>query len=168
MPYPVPVPGSVKARLLAAGQAHFEAVGFDAASVGDIAAEAGVTTGALYHHFGSKLGLFTVLREEFGRRMTDRLAGASAAVGGDRAGLVAGLGVTFDAAVRLGVAGILAAPDPGGAPDEIAVAAAAATGLTDVQVRCAVAAWRAALTAVADGTEPAEARAALLWVLRGD
>lgn len=172
VPYPVPLPGSVKARLLSAGREHFQAVGFDAAAVGEIAAAAGVTTGALYHHFGSKLGLFTVLREEFERRMTERLAGAAAAVGAGRTGLVAGLGVTFDAAVRFGATRILATrilagPDPGGAPDLFAASAVEVTGLDAVQVRCAVAAWRAALSAVADGTDPAQARAALLWVLAG-
>lgn len=55
--------------LLAAAGRVFAARGYEGASVGDIAAEAGYTKGALYAHFGSKSGLFlefarTTLGEE--------------------------------------------------------------------------------------------------------
>ncbi|MGN8245923.1 TetR family transcriptional regulator [Cellulomonas soli] len=47
-----------RADLLAAAGRVFAARGYEGASVGDIAAEAGYTKGALYAHFGSKSGLF--------------------------------------------------------------------------------------------------------------
>ncbi len=49
--------------MIAAGRKHFGAVGYAAAEVGAVAADAGVTTGALYHHFGNKLGLFIAVAE---------------------------------------------------------------------------------------------------------
>ena len=50
-------------RLLAVARATFAAKGFADASLDAIAAEAGVTRGALHHHFGNKAGLFeAVLR----------------------------------------------------------------------------------------------------------
>ena len=82
----IPVPGSVKTRLLTAALARFEAEGFEGASVADIARDAGATSGALHHRFGSKPELFATLREEMERRVRDRMEGAFAAVGGDRAG----------------------------------------------------------------------------------
>ena len=36
------------------------------------------TTGPLYHHFGSKLGLYDVIRSDVERRVTDRMEGALA------------------------------------------------------------------------------------------
>jgi hypothetical protein len=48
-------------------------------TVGEIAAGAGVTTGPLYHHFGSKLGLYAFVRDEAERRLLDRMEGAAAA-----------------------------------------------------------------------------------------
>ena len=106
----IPVPGSPKSRLLAAGTARFEAEGFERAAVTAIARDAGTTTGALYHHFGSKQGLFDAIREEMERRVRDRMEGAHAALGGGRAGLTAALLVGFDAAVRFGAARILSDP----------------------------------------------------------
>ncbi|MGL4314958.1 MAG: TetR/AcrR family transcriptional regulator [Sphingomonas sp.] len=54
---------ATRRALIAAGRQHFGAVGYAAAEVGAIAAQARVTTGALYHHFGNKLGLFTAVAE---------------------------------------------------------------------------------------------------------
>lgn len=103
----IPVPGSARARLLEAGTLHFERDGYEAASVTAIAAAAGVTTGSLYHHFGSKLELFRVIRLEMERRVRDRMEGAAAGAGGGRRGVRAALLVGFDAAVYFRVPRIL-------------------------------------------------------------
>ncbi len=50
-------------RLLEAAQAMFSNQGFDAASVADICAQAGVSKGAFYHHFESKQAIFLTLLE---------------------------------------------------------------------------------------------------------
>jgi AcrR family transcriptional regulator len=54
---------ATRAALLAAARRAFAANGFAGADVGAIAAEARVTTGAIYHHFGSKKGLFQAVAE---------------------------------------------------------------------------------------------------------
>ncbi|MFX8727595.1 TetR family transcriptional regulator, partial [Acinetobacter baumannii] len=41
---------ATRAALLAAGRRQFGAVGYEAASVAELCAEAAVTTGALYYH----------------------------------------------------------------------------------------------------------------------
>jgi AcrR family transcriptional regulator len=48
-------------RILDTATARFAAEGYAAASVDDIARAAGVTRGAVYHHYGSKSGLFTAV-----------------------------------------------------------------------------------------------------------
>jgi AcrR family transcriptional regulator len=75
----IPVPGSAKARLIEAATHHFERADFEAVNVTELAAKAGVTTGAPYHHFGSKLGLYTVIRGDLEQRITDHMEGAATA-----------------------------------------------------------------------------------------
>jgi AcrR family transcriptional regulator len=54
---------ATRAALLIAARRAFADSGFSGADVGAIAAEARVTTGAIYHHFGSKKGLFQAVAE---------------------------------------------------------------------------------------------------------
>ncbi len=72
----IPLPGSAKARLLDAAIDHLQRQGYEALSVQAVARAAGVTTGSLYHHFGNKLGLFTVVRDEMDKRMVERIESA--------------------------------------------------------------------------------------------
>jgi len=51
-------------RVRDAATLRFAAHGFDAASVDDIAADAGVTRGAVYHHYASKPGLFLAVVDD--------------------------------------------------------------------------------------------------------
>lgn len=165
MPHPIPVPGSARARLITAGIAHFQADGYERASVVEIADDAAVTTGSLYHHFGSKLGLYQVIREEMERRMTERMEGAVAAVGGGRGGVRIALEVSFDAAIRFGITRILAEPSPWGWPDPVAETVERLIPDNSIAAQCVVAAWRGALWAVANGSPPDVARSGLVWVL---
>jgi AcrR family transcriptional regulator len=55
---------STQAALRAAGRQLFGQLGYEAAALGALCNLAGVTTGALYHHFGDKKGLFAAVAEE--------------------------------------------------------------------------------------------------------
>jgi len=76
-----------RAELLDAAARVFAAQGYEGASVGDIAAEAGYTKGALYAHFGSKSDLFIALA----RTRLDCDAPRDAATGGLASELSAGV-----------------------------------------------------------------------------
>lgn len=65
---------STRASLLAAGRTLFGASGFGETSIEDIAAAAGVTKGALYHHFAGKDALFKAVYEQVKREITDQVA----------------------------------------------------------------------------------------------
>jgi len=54
---------ATKEALLRAGRKQFGSQGFDAVSLEAIVAEARVTTGAIYHHFSGKKGLFLAVAE---------------------------------------------------------------------------------------------------------
>jgi len=162
----IPVSTSPKGRLALAAVKEFGARPFDEVTVGELAAAAKVTTGALYHHFGSKLGLYSFVREDVERRLLDRMEGAVAAAGdkADRSAAVStALLVGFDFAVREGFLQLLGAPPAGADGDRLAEMLSASTApAPPVLGAVLAAAWRAALIAVAEGSEPQPARAALV------
>jgi AcrR family transcriptional regulator len=101
------------AAILAAGRKLFGRDGFEATSIDDIAAEAGVAKGAVYHHFKSKEEIFVRVLEEVQaaiaalpppaamRKMEDPL---------DR--MAAGVGHYLNAATEPGVKQILLVDGP--------------------------------------------------------
>jgi AcrR family transcriptional regulator len=162
----IPVSTSPKGRLALAAVKQFGARPFDEVTVGELAAEAKVTTGVLYHHFGSKLGLYAFVRKDVEQRLLDRMEGAIAASdpASDRsAAVTAALLVGFDFAVRERFFPILGTPPPGTGADRLAELLSANTApASRILGGMLAAAWRAALVAVADGAEPQQARTALL------
>ena len=69
---------STQAALRAAGRKLFGQLGYEATALGAICSEAGVTTGALYHHFGDKKGLFAAVAEELDEGLVKLTAAARA------------------------------------------------------------------------------------------
>jgi len=68
-----------RAALMRIARRHFAREGYSGAEIARIAAEARVTTGAIYHHFSSKKGLFQAVAEE----LEEEILEAAAAAGGD-------------------------------------------------------------------------------------
>jgi AcrR family transcriptional regulator len=64
-------------KLLAAARHAFGTVGYADASMDDFTAEAGLTRGALYHHFGDKKGLLLAVIMQIDAEMTSRLKDVS-------------------------------------------------------------------------------------------
>jgi AcrR family transcriptional regulator len=62
-----------KAALLDAARALFGEHGYAATSLDDVVARAGVTKGALYHHFGGKAELFRAVYEQVKRELSDQV-----------------------------------------------------------------------------------------------
>ena len=161
----IPISTSPKGRLALAAVKAFGARPFDEVTVGELAAAAKVTTGSLYHHFGSKLGLYAFVRDDVERRLLDRMDGAATAAEAakDRAaGVKAAMLVGLDFAVREGFPHILGDPPAGTERDRLAAFLTDRTApASPVLGPVLAAAWRAALASVADGAEPDQARAAL-------
>lgn len=72
------LPASTQDRVRAAAREAFAHRGYARASVHEIAAAAGVTTGALYHHFGSKRGILSDVRSAESARLQACMASAAA------------------------------------------------------------------------------------------
>ena len=105
----IPTTASAKGRLVLAALDAFGRDGYAAVSVADLARAAETTTGPLYHHFESKLGLYAFVREDVERRVLDRLEGALA-VGAEPADALV---VGFDYAARAGFVRMLVRAAPG-------------------------------------------------------
>ncbi len=70
---------ATKSRIIEVARLIFARDGFAAAALSEIVADASVTTGAVYHHFGGKKGLFIAVAEHLERRILDEVT-ASASV----------------------------------------------------------------------------------------
>ncbi len=135
--------------------------GYADVGVGELAEQAGVTTGSLYHHFGGKPGLYAMVRTDVERRLLDRLEGAAAAAPAD---LARALLVGFDYLVDGGFARMLSEARPGGDPDPVEEFLARELAGDGVPVaRVLAASWRAALGLVEE--HPGTAREALARVV---
>jgi AcrR family transcriptional regulator len=62
-----------RAKLIAVARHAFGTVGYAEASMDDFTREAGLTRGALYHHFGDKKGLLEAVVRQIDSEMTNRL-----------------------------------------------------------------------------------------------
>jgi AcrR family transcriptional regulator len=82
-----------RAALVEAGRDLFGRQGYTATSVEDLAREAGVTTGALYHHFPTKTALFETVFEQVHTRLLTGSADAAAQAPDE----IAALGLGFEA-----------------------------------------------------------------------
>ncbi len=67
-----------RARLMASARKAFAEKGFSAASMDELTADAGLTRGALYHHFGDKKGLLAAVVAEIDGDMAARAKAAAA------------------------------------------------------------------------------------------
>jgi AcrR family transcriptional regulator len=63
-----------RAKLIDAGRKAFGCLGYAEASMDDFTAAAGLTRGALYHHFGDKKGLLSAVIAQIDAEMSERLA----------------------------------------------------------------------------------------------
>jgi AcrR family transcriptional regulator len=164
----IPIPGSTKARLITSGIRQFSQYSYEEVDVDSVAAEAGVTTGSLYHHFQSKKTFYGILRDDMTRRILDRMEAASESVPPEQA-VKAALMAGYDGVLRIKAGKLLTEPDPRDNEDAIAYLLgnlASMNGKSPVGNMLGVllaAALRAALTQALEGQQGArEALASLL------
>jgi AcrR family transcriptional regulator len=97
---------STRAALLEAGRRLFSELGYAHSGQEAIVSAAGVTRGALQHHFGTKQALFIAVYEDVEREVVAAVAEAAMAVGSDgplemlRSGCQAYLDAVLDPTVR--------------------------------------------------------------------
>ena len=157
----LPTKKTAKGRLVLAALEQFGAHGYQAVGVSDLAEGSETTTGPLYHHFGSKLGLYQAVRHDVEQRIIDRMHGALDAQPAIAPALIVGL----EYAHRAGLLRLLGEtpPEPGEDPIAELLTKRAAEPIGAMLT----AAWRQALLACADGVTLTDAREALQVVAEG-
>jgi AcrR family transcriptional regulator len=101
------------ATILETGSALFSAHGFGGVSLDDVAGAAGVTRGAVYHHYANKLGLFQAVANTLQARVADEVVSAAEAAGDAPADqLAAGCHAFLDAITATGTAQVLLVDAP--------------------------------------------------------
>jgi len=101
-----------RAALVTAGRRLFGTSGFAATSVEDIAREARVTTGALYHHFPTKAAVFEAVFEQLHAELLAASMSAGVAGGDVVELLIAGFGIFLDKVLEPEVQRILLTDAP--------------------------------------------------------
>jgi AcrR family transcriptional regulator len=175
-----------RAALIAAGRTLFSERGFAGAGREDIVEHAGLTRGALYHHFASKEDLFATVYEEVERELTEAVIVAAAATDDPVEGLRLGAFAFLDAAATPDVRRIVLLDGPAvlspdvrheiaqryglGLVREALRAAAAAgrlvVGPVDPLAPVLLAALHEAATSIADGADPRDMRAVVESLLK--
>lgn len=151
----LPTKATARGRLVLAALELFGAQGYEPVGVAELARAANTTTGPLYHHFGSKLGLYELVRSDVERRVCDRMDGALAA----QPDLAPALIVAFDYVQRAGFLRLVGEPHPADGDDPVALLLADRIGAPLGAM--VAAAWRRGLLECASGISPARVRAAL-------
>ncbi|WP_407564322.1 TetR/AcrR family transcriptional regulator [Streptomyces sp. 184] len=99
--------------LVGAARAHFARTGYAAASLDAICAQAGITKGALYHHFRNKQTLFRAVYEAEQHRLRDAIADAFRACQDPWDGLRAGQRAFLTGSIEPGTQRITLLDAPG-------------------------------------------------------
>jgi len=95
---------ATRSQLIAVATRMFAANGYEGTSIEAVLQEAGVSRGALYHHFGSKEALFEAVVEDLEAKLGEQTAAAAEGVEGPvallRAGFLAWIRLAGDPVVR--------------------------------------------------------------------
>ncbi|MGH9026141.1 MAG: TetR/AcrR family transcriptional regulator [Acidimicrobiia bacterium] len=174
-----------RAALIAAGRALFAERGFAAAGREDIVERAGLTRGALYHHFSSKEDLFEAVYEEVEGELCEAIAVAAMAAADPVEQLRLGALSFLDAAATPEVRRIVLLDAPAVLPVEVRRALAERYGLgmvrealrgaerggrlplgpVDELALVVMAALHEAATSIADGADATSMRAVVEGLL---
>ncbi|QQE07291.1 TetR/AcrR family transcriptional regulator [Cupriavidus sp. ISTL7] len=103
---------ATRGALLAAARALFVDKGYADTSTPEIVAAAGITRGALYHHFEDKRALFRAVLEEEARAVADEIERAAPATRSPRKALIAGSEAYLDAMTVAGRTRLLLVDGP--------------------------------------------------------
>jgi AcrR family transcriptional regulator len=91
---------STRSALETAARELFAERGYQAVPADEIVKAAGVSRGALYHHYGDKQGLFRAVFENVERELTEEISTAQAGAPDVMSGALTALGGYFDACER--------------------------------------------------------------------
>ncbi|WP_425040326.1 TetR/AcrR family transcriptional regulator [Primorskyibacter sp. S187A] len=160
-----------RAKLLVAARALFVELGFAETATPEIVRKAGVTRGALYHHFNDKSELFRALAEDEAKAISDHIDAETRQVSDPEQAMIAGSNAFFEAMLVPGRVKLLMEEAPAVLGHNAAVALTRANGteeLHDGLSKALPAHTEAQITALTNLLSAAFDRAALEIAYGGD
>ena len=115
----IPIPGSNKEKIIKIAIEEFSLYGYQGVNIANLAAKADMTTGAIYHHFGSKATLYKTIRLEMEQRIIDRMEGAASLFEEELEALEAALLTGLNFAVKMNLCKLLSEEKPYNGQDQI-------------------------------------------------
>ncbi|MDQ0270570.1 TetR/AcrR family transcriptional regulator [Cytobacillus purgationiresistens] len=164
----IPIPGSNKDILIKAALEEFSAKGYKAVNISELAAKVEMTTGAVYHHFGSKAKLYEVIRSEMEQRLIDRMEGAASLFEQSHQALEAALITGLDFAVKMNLCKLLSEELPFQKKDAIEECVAKLHSHEKLPLeKILMAAWRTTLKEISEGKlNVDEGKKLLRWMFK--
>ena len=108
----IPIPGSNKEKIIKVALKEFSLKGYQEVNITELANKADMTTGAIYHHFGSKENLYEIIRMEMEQRMVDRMEGAASLFDQEGKALEAALITGLNFAIKMDICKLLCEEKP--------------------------------------------------------
>ena len=164
----IPIPGTNKDALLKAALEEFSNKGYEGANITELASKANMTTGAVYHHFGSKANLYEVIRSEMEQRILDRMEGAVSLFEEDtlralEAALITGL----DFAVKQQICRLVSEIPPYHKQDKIKLYLASVHPCDMPVELMLISSWRSLLMAIAnDEIDVNQGKSLIKWLFK--
>ncbi|KAB2328726.1 TetR/AcrR family transcriptional regulator [Bacillus mesophilum] len=115
----IPIPGTNKDRLITVALEEFSKKGFEGVNITELAEKAQMTTGAVYHHFGSKAKLYEVIRTEIEQRILDRMEGAASLFDNPNEAIKASMITGMDFVTKNEFSRLISEPNPTNKTDRI-------------------------------------------------
>ncbi|MDR4886230.1 helix-turn-helix domain-containing protein [Fredinandcohnia sp. QZ13] len=148
----IPIPGTNKDTILKVALEEFSKKGYKVVNITELAEKANVTTGAIYHHFGSKTKLYEVIRAEMEQRIIDRMEGAVSLFEDTFRKIEAAMLIGIDFAVKVHICRLLCEESPGKNKDKVESFFNGMISESSLPINIVViASWRSILKSLAEG-----------------
>ncbi|MEH7382216.1 TetR/AcrR family transcriptional regulator [Bacillus sp. JJ1533] len=148
----IPIPGTNKDLILKVALEEFSSKGYKVVNITEVAEKANVTTGAIYHHFGSKSKLYEIIRAEMEQRILDRMEGAVSLFEDTFKKMEAALIIGLNFAVKANICRLLCEESPGKNKDKVESFFNELMSESSLPIYMIVtASWRSILKSLAEG-----------------
>ncbi|MEH7237456.1 TetR/AcrR family transcriptional regulator [Bacillus sp. JJ1562] len=148
----IPIPGTNKDAILKVALEEFSSNGYKVVNITELAEKANVTTGAIYHHFGSKTKLYEIIRAEMEQRILDRMEGAVSLFEDTFRKIEAAMIIGLEFAVKVNICRLLCEESPGKNKDKVEAFFNEISSESSLPIYIIVtASWRSILKSIAEG-----------------
>ncbi|WP_216831421.1 TetR/AcrR family transcriptional regulator [Alkalihalobacterium elongatum] len=153
----IPIPGTNKDTLIKVALEEFSLYGYKGVNISKLAQKANMTTGAVYHHFGSKSKLYEVIRTDMEQRLIDRMEGAASLFDKPEEAIKAALLTGLNFAIKGNICKLISEEAPYDKKDKIEEYISELTVENDLPIEVVlISSWRSILKGISSNQLTAE------------